>query len=59
VNNTSAAVNGVPSDQVTPSRSLSVKVLLSGEIVQLSAMPGSTSWVARLTLINLLLVRIV
>jgi hypothetical protein len=48
-NTTSADVNGVPSENVTSGRSLSVCVRPSGESDQLSASAGSTRSVVRST----------
>jgi hypothetical protein len=42
-NSTSSAEKGTPSDQVTPSRNVSVNVRLSGEATHFSASHGSTS----------------
>src|SRR5258708_6533465 len=49
VNSTSSAVNGWPSEKLTPARSLSVYVKWSADSVQLSASHGSTSQVLLLT----------
>jgi hypothetical protein len=49
VKRTSADVNGAPSENVTPSRSVRVIVCPSADVVQRSASQGSASPVTRLT----------
>src|SRR5215471_8739990 len=57
LNKTSVAVNGVPSEKLTPSRSFTVHVRPSGEDVHSRASRGSSAPVTRLTRTRVAFVR--